>query len=332
MSRIKGTFDQLESEWDYLSSSKKADESFTVKKYPFSSKDHDMRIGIDDKRLHALIRMDIESDQRDSLKIYEGLEYSIHELNIDDNAAIWFDMYAELDRQIQFSLFLAYFLNFLEAHDPLDALETSRRILRRYWSGSFNILSKAKQIGLFGELFVLEKLISSKGREYGLECWQGPNEGLHDFIGSSLDIEVKSTLRDPPNVRISSLEQLVPTETKSLSLVVNMIGQGDGRTLSEYIDQIYEGYFNDNPDSAIKFEKKLLDVGYSHEFSKEYSIQFKIKKQIYVDVDLDTPVLNSDFISLIPSTVHNISYTLDVNGLSGSNMSDQQWEEVIDRL
>ena len=77
-------------------------------------------------------------------------------------------------------------------------------------------LSEHFQLGLFGELRLLEMFIKNFGWEKSLDFWKGPDSGLHDFeINNSL-IEVKTTLSDPPSIKIVKPEQLFKPESRKL--------------------------------------------------------------------------------------------------------------------
>ena len=67
------------------------------------------------------------------------------------------------------------------------------------------------QQGLYGELYLLDKLITLKG-EKAVECWTGCNSETHDFYCGIDAVEVKSSsVKGPNKVNISSEYQLDDT-------------------------------------------------------------------------------------------------------------------------
>ena len=73
-----------------------------------------------------------------------------------------------------------------------------------------SVLSAENEQGLFGELILLDRLVEAElpPRDV-LDAWQGPADGLQDFIFGSGGIEVKTTLSAGGfPATISSLEQL----------------------------------------------------------------------------------------------------------------------------
>ena len=84
-------------------------------------------------------------------------------------------------------------------------------------------LTKEKQRGLVASFGYRQWPISSLG-DVALDAWSGPRKGyesLHDFSGSKVHIEAKSTRLNPPVVKINKIEQLDwrgnPVGTRSFS-------------------------------------------------------------------------------------------------------------------
>ena len=78
-------------------------------------------------------------------------------------------------------------------------LSTYREML-----SSLGRLSDDQELGLFGELLVLDHLIGSIGAHKAVDSWQGPTREEHDFGLDDFDIEVKTTLtedRDSPHLQ-----------------------------------------------------------------------------------------------------------------------------------
>ena len=105
---------------------------------------------------------------------------------------------------------------------------------------SLGRLSEHQELGLHGELIVLEHLIGSVGEHTAVDSWRGPIREEHDFGLDSYDIEVKTTLSEDRSHRISSLTQLQPSPDRNLWLVsVQLTTSGiGGTTLPQLIERI----------------------------------------------------------------------------------------------
>lgn len=82
-------------------------------------------------------------------------------------------------------------------------------------------LSRETILGLVGELAILQRL-SEVDPHNSIDCWRGPDSGVHDFVSSSNSaIEVKTTASaDGEAVQITSIDQLDESLTSSLHLAV----------------------------------------------------------------------------------------------------------------
>ena len=75
-------------------------------------------------------------------------------------------------------------------------------------------------MGLLGELIVLTKLLQHSDPKI-VKTWGGPLDWLHDFQSESLDLEIKTTTKQPDSVYISKISQVAPMEgSKQLNLIV----------------------------------------------------------------------------------------------------------------
>ena len=69
-------------------------------------------------------------------------------------------------------------------------------------------MSPEEQIGLSRELEILRLVAAETGFNHAIDAWQGPLDGLHDFIRSGAAIEVKAVLGVGSHLRISHYGQL----------------------------------------------------------------------------------------------------------------------------
>ena len=125
-------------------------------------------------------------------------------------------------------------------------------------------LSDQKELGLFGELFVLRDWLMKGGCPSAFSnIWTGPAHGARDFsFPNGEALEVKTTLGEKPlKVTIESLEQLSTDDFPNLSLVtvqVSVVDEG----LSLF--NLYEDICNLLSHGTLKleFESILVSIGY----------------------------------------------------------------------
>lgn len=122
---------------------------------------------------------------------------------------------------------------------------------------SEGVLAPEAELGLYGELVILgEILAAGMAPQNALDIWQGPLDGLHDFMPGTGGIEVKSTLAagDFPAV-ITSLDQLDDNLRQPLFLAaVRLALDAAGTTLPGLADKIREQL------AAHAATRDLLDV------------------------------------------------------------------------
>jgi len=150
--------------------------------------------------------------------------------------------------------------------------------LCRQNNDNLGILSPEMEVGLFGELTLLNDIImNGMPSLFAVESWQGPMKGIHDFSLGSGAIEVKSTIAQQSfNVTIGSLEQLDDSLVQPLFLAGIRLSLSDsGKTLTEIIDYLRK--FNcQNATSLNIFNNRLLHAGFYDPFSDRYKRRFNV--------------------------------------------------------
>jgi hypothetical protein len=207
----------------------------------------------------------------------------------------------------------------IDAIDPLDS-ESDKTVLGvlKEWKKLFvedaSAFGYEKVVGLWGELFILNKLIDIS-EEKALSVWTGPIRGSHDFAGLDSSIECKTTTNKiVKNVHISSVYQLVPPNldgTLTLAYVQIEERARDGKSLTAFIEETAKRLTH--PD--VLFEK-LSHLGYERNVTKtaHTEMAFALCKDSYYDVAGDFPrVVPTSFAGgKIPADVEDISYTIDL--------------------
>ena len=148
-------------------------------------------------------------------------------------------------------------------------LSTYRELL-----SSLGRLSEHQELGLFGELIVLNHLIGSIGEHWAVDSWRGPVREEHDFGLGDFDVEVKTTLSEDRSHRISTLTQLQPSPARGLWLVsVQLTTRGvGGATLAELIEQTANRL--SDPLLKARFADRLTGVGWDLEQAHLYVRRF----------------------------------------------------------
>jgi hypothetical protein len=161
------------------------------------------------------------------------------------------------------------------------------------------VLSPEAEVGLFGELVVLDAMIEAGvPAKAALEIWQGPDDGLQDFMLASGGIEVKTTIAAGEfHARITSLEQLDDSLRQPLFLAaVRLALDPGGQTLPQFVDAL-RIRFEENRPVADLLDLRVLQAGLLPMSSDRYKRRFR---------HLSTAVLavRDNFPRLTKATVH----------------------------
>lgn len=140
-------------------------------------------------------------------------------------------------------------------------------------------LTTEQEVGLYGELLVLEALSKSIGSESALKSWLGPENEEHDFGLPNYDLEVKTTTQESRTHWISSATQLQPRPGIQLRLVSIQLTPkflGDGLTLPELVLKVELGLGG----HSAAFWQRLDEVGLKKEQFGLYSRQWALRSEV----------------------------------------------------
>ena len=194
-----------------------------------------------------------------------------------------------------------------------------RRFLARIraWQDFMNrhresVLSAENEQGLFGELVLLERMIEAglPPRDV-LDAWQGPVDGLQDFILGSGGIEVKTTLSVSgfPAV-VSSLEQLDDSLRQPLFVVATKLAlRSSGMTLPEMVDVI-RGYLDGDREALETFDIRLMQAGLLGSTLSRYTRRFLHASSAILCVRGDFPRLTR---ANVHPVVRKARYEIDLD-------------------
>jgi hypothetical protein len=226
------------------------------------------------------------------------------------------------DKRAIFSPFIAELIS-KNLSEPNKALNETLQEWRNLWRGGTGRLNEKQQRGLLGELIVLHELIKN-GKNKTVKNWVGPLGNTHDFESSEINLEVKTTILQPPSVHISLIKQVAPMEgSKELDLIVIGLKKGEDINLTSEINLIREKL--NEVEYLERFEYILKKAGYREQHSTFYDSSYSLAFIQKHSIDNRSPVLNPKLLSEIPSTVTNIRYTLEVHGMDMESIEKKNW-------
>lgn len=181
-------------------------------------------------------------------------------------------------------------------------------------------LGREQQMGLFGELSVLEKLLIA-GNDDAVENWTGPEGGTHDFEFASRHIEVKTTGTSEPILDISSFNQLRPCNP-NLYLVMVQIEIEPGETLPNLIASIRDLV---DPNSQELFEAKLELARYSDDHAIRYQKEYGTPIFSVVQINSRIDVLHEDRLNHPVRGLVDLQWSLDASTIPFEEIDDNFW-------
>lgn len=195
-------------------------------------------------------------------------------------------------------------------------------------------LSAEREVGLFGELTVLDFLISGTSGSEAIAAWRGPNGDEHDFDLGCGDLEVKATTSEKRIHWIGSLGQLTPTLGRKLWLLSIQLttGLNDGVTIAELIGKLRSRL--SGADQEV-FNKKLYAVGWQDRYAAKVRRRFWLRSiPLLLPVNVDFPALTQERIAAtgMPlSRLREISYSVDVAGLADEPCPPAAISQLVNR-
>ena len=264
-----------------------------------------------------------------------GFTVSYAELGTNSENLTWISIYRELAGSLDlFSRMSEDILGNIERlNDSSDETVFSLIISRIFAWQDFmrrskdGVLGSEEEIGLFGELTIIDKLLGEKiqPREI-IDAWQGPLNSIQDFYFGKGAIEIKSTISNDLEVNISSLEQLDDTLVNPLYLMgLRLELSGDGINLNQIIEKLRCFFINDNLALDI-FNGRLLHAGYYDDMSDEYTRKFNLLR-------IDSFRINESFPRIIKSMLlpEIIKAKYQVN-LTSFTSNGTEFEDAISQL
>jgi hypothetical protein len=167
-------------------------------------------------------------------------------------------------------------LDALEAGASIGRVRLVQNVLakwRRFWSGvAQGMLSKEQQLGLFGELWFLNRWLAPVvGVERALKMWRGPAGARNDFETPGMAIEVKTTGRVDGAHVIHGLDQLLEPPGGQLMLF-SLLVRDEASGTESLPAQVAEARALIADDYALQssFDALVYTAGYDDRLAAEY--------------------------------------------------------------
>jgi hypothetical protein len=206
----------------------------------------------------------------------------------------------------------------LEGEPLAAAVATAIAEHRDTFSGKV-ALSQDKEVGLFGELLVLESLIRRIGAGPAVQSWQGPLNEEHDFVFDAVHLEVKTTAGEQRRHMLHGFTQLIPLRGVPLALVSVQLTRSNaegGRTLAQLVTMLrtQAGGYRPGVDDALEAS------GWSDDDVDLYATYWTKRSEVRAySVDDRFPAITRDRLSqVVPNlaVVSDLSYRVDVTNFS----------------
>jgi hypothetical protein len=141
------------------------------------------------------------------------------------------------------SYYLSFVLECCSTLTPNNSIEDMEEILFK-WIQRWKLKgssSREKRIGLFGELLILEYLITHH-QTVDWKCWQEriSDSGLHDFILHDSILEIKTSTSPDALIHVFDSEQFEHNDRLVLILVRLLNDKLNGRSLNSLIENLLE--------------------------------------------------------------------------------------------
>lgn len=176
------------------------------------------------------------------------------------------------------------------------------------------------EIGLYGELLLLNHIMKHSAPLDAVQSWRGPDGEEHDFDLAGNDVEVKCTTAEERIHWINGGHQLQPTNGRPLWLLsLQLTGAGrDGKSLSDLVSDTRSALAS-NPAMGL-FARKLSSVGWRDESSRLHTARFRLRSEpaIY-SVDSNFPAITSQRLAdagFDIAPIMRIRYALNLGALS----------------
>lgn len=272
-------------------------------------------------RRHLLVRAS-EAQPGETLASTRGLSATTETLAVEgQDEDVWADIVC-LDPALN-DTFVAVADNLTEEArlhrgDLVEAVRRTLRTWQWFWGVDPNALSAESALGLFGELWFLDRWAPFP---QAIDTWLGPTGHRHDFVSPGTSVEVKATrIRNDGTAlhRVANLDQLADPETGELYLFSLQAIQDPNamNTLPSLINRV-RGRLSSRPELLGVLDQRLGQAGWSPANADRHTQTYRIVAEELYRVGEGFPrLVRETFTAGIPVGVDNITYTLDLAACS----------------
>ncbi len=235
-----------------------------------------------DGRCLLILRHGVGSSPADRLPRLKEVEVFLQPVSAKEKASLVLRLLDASLRDIFHRLCLDIVASVSGAATEAEALAIA---LARTWrwhhllrGGSSGLLSTDEQMGLIGELVVMERyLLTSLGPSNALAAWRGPLGGAKDFVVGRIAIESKvRATSDRAQVFVSSEFQLDDSDVAALFLHVSVLdpapaADDQGFTVTDVALRLRKPFMDSGERLAAKFDALLTAGGFWYEDDYEHA-------------------------------------------------------------
>jgi hypothetical protein len=213
----------------------------------------------------------------------------------------------------------------LLGRDPRKAVESTIKRWRAFWSSAGKPLTFEEKLGLFGELYLLNRLLIPRLGTTAVSTWKGPLGERHDFQAHCWHIESKVTTKTAPIFRIHGHDQLTPPERKQLLLFCLFASKETGApdSIEKEVDSI-RALLRSDPSALGEFDEALVAIGW---FSSEEPFHLRVRGADFYLVGESFPSLG---MQELPDGVTRIDWEIDLSQIPAT--CSDEWEAIVDAV
>lgn len=191
-------------------------------------------------------------------------------------------------------------------------------------------LNAEKQVGLYGELWVIKRLIECGIEETEvIQSWLGTSGSNHDFSFGTISVEVKTTRANYPTLKITNEFQLDTEGLEHLFVILLAVEVREGLqdTLPSIIADI-QNILRDNLPILNLFEQKLQEIGYFRDHEEDYKNKsYYLKDYVIYEITEGFPKIDQTVIGT--KAIFNVSYQINLAYCEDYQINEQL---LIDHL
>ena len=208
--------------------------------------------------------------------------------------------------------------------DPDEPVESALQIIDEWsdlWNRIRGPLSLEAQRGLIGEL-LCKILIKAKGTD-SIRYWTGPTRAAQDFVAENWRVEVKTVGINLARPKISSLDQLLPSDHYSLHLILVAIRTGGDFSLNQLVDDVRSLCMNDEI-----FEDLLFQVGYYSKHTDHYTQKYSLIEKTYTEIKEKSEILHRNMLKRNLPAIESLQWILRSEELPFKQLPDDFWSTL----